>query len=173
MDEFAGEQPVEEELAAVLRDSGGSLAIAEGCTGGLVTALVTRVPGASDYLERGVVPYSYNSNRTLLGVTRETLDHHGVVSGPVAEELAQRIRDTADATWGLSTTGIAGPGGGTRDRPIGTTYIGVAYAGPWESETSYSSWRHRDFSGDRDEIREQMARAALDALLEAIQTTDQ
>lgn len=173
MRQFAGNPPIEEQLGEVLRGSDGFVAVAEGCTGGLVSALISSVPGASDYLDRGVVAYSYDSNRELLGVTREALDRHGVVSAAVAEQLAQRVRDTADTTWGISTTGIAGPSGGTADRPIGTVFVGVAYAGPWESGTSFATSSRREFDGDRTEVREQMARAAIEFLIETIGETDQ
>lgn len=171
MDQFAGSPPVEERLGVTLEDTSGSVAVAEGCTGGLVGGLISRVPGASAYFDRAVVPYSYDSNRHLLGVTRETLDRHGVVSAPVAKQLAQRVRDMADTTWGVSTTGIAGPGGGTTDRPVGTAFLGVAYAGPWESETSFATAHRRKFDGGRTAVREQIARAALTILIDTIEET--
>lgn len=168
MRQFAGEPPVEERVGDRLRDADATLAIAEGCTGGLIAALVSSVPGASEYLDRSIVAYSYDSNRIVLGVTREALDEHGAVSAPVARQLARRVRDMADTTWGLAVTGIAGPTGETPDRPIGTTFVGIAYGGPWESESSYATTARFEFDGDRHAVREQMARAALDTLDDAI-----
>ena len=151
-------------LGDALRESGGTLATAESCTGGLVAARVTAVPGASDYFDRGVVTYAYDAKRELLGVTREALDEHGAVSGPVARQMARRVRDLADTTWGLSVTGIAGPTGGTEEKPVGTVYLGVAYAGEWGSGESYAAFERRHFDGDRGSVKEQAAHGALELL---------
>ena len=149
------------------------MAIAEGCTGGLVSALLTSVPGASDYLVRTVVPYSYDPLRTTMGVTREALDEHGAVSEPVVEALARRARDLSDATWGLATTGIAGPGGGSESDPIGTGYVAVARSAPWGSQASSVGSSRHTFEGNRNEIRERLARTALRSLLERVRDPNQ
>lgn len=156
-------------LGAALRESGATLATAESCTGGLVASLVTAVPGASDYFERGVVTYAYDAKRSLLGVTREALDDHGAVSEPVARQMARRVRDRSDTTWGLSVTGIAGPSGGTEEKPVGTVYLGVAYADEWGSGGSYATVERRVFDGDRRAVRERAAARALDLLLEHVE----
>lgn len=170
MHELADDPPVEERLADALSATDATVATAETCTGGLIGSLLTDVPGSSAYFDRTVVPYSYDSLRDLLGITREALDEHGVVSAPITRQLAQRARDTADTTWGISTTGIAGPSGGTNEKPVGTAFIGVAFAGPWETRTSYARVERHQFDGDRLRIKEHIARQALESLLEATDT---
>jgi len=155
------ETPIAAAVGDRLRDREQTLAVAESCTGGLVGSMVTDVAGSSDYFDRSVVSYSYDAKRALLAVSREALDEHGAVSEAVAREMATGIRDTADTTWGLSTTGVAGPTGGTDETPVGTVYIGVAYAGPWGSETSTSTVRRYEFDGDRQTIKRRIATQAL------------
>lgn len=173
MQRFANDPPIEQRLGEALSDTGATLSLVEGCTGGLAASLVTNVPGASDYLRRAVVPYSYDSLRLVTGVPREMLDEHGAVSRPVATELARRARDMADATWGVAITGIAGPGGGSASKPVGTGYIGIANAAPWGSGRSSASASRHTFDGDRAAIRERLARAALAAIHERLSSTDQ
>ncbi|WP_101296282.1 CinA family protein [Halegenticoccus soli] len=170
MREFAADPPVEERLGEALRRTHATLAVAESCTGGLIGSLLTDVPGASDYFDRSLVAYSYDSKRTVLAVSREALDEHGAVSGAVATEMARGARDTADATWGLATTGVAGPGGGTEDKPVGTVYVGVAYAGEWGTGDSYARATRYEFDGTRRQIKERIARRALSDLLEAVES---
>lgn len=164
MREFAAEPPIEETVGDRLRAADHTVAVAEGCTGGLVTTLLTATPGASDYLDRGLVPYSYDSLRELLAVDRELLDEHGVVSEPVTRALAQAVRDTAGTTWGLATAGVAGPGGGTPEKPVGTAFVAVAYAGEWGTGTSTATVERYDIDGDRQAVRERVARRALSDL---------
>jgi nicotinamide-nucleotide amidase len=152
-----------------LTERNETLAVAESCTGGLLASTVTDVPGSSAYFDRGVVSYSNRAKQQLLGVARESLDAHGAVSLPVATEMAQGIRDTADTTWGVSTTGIAGPGGGTDDKPVGTVYIGVAYAGPWGTDSSTASAYRHEFDGDRTTCKEKFVQQALSELLNRIE----
>lgn len=159
-------------VGETLRTRGETLAVAESLTGGLVGSLVTDVPGASDYFDRGYVTYAYDAKRETLGVSREALDEHGAVSGPVAREMAAGARDRANATWGVSTTGIAGPGGGTDEKPVGLVYVGVAYAAPWGTEASFSRSARAVFDGDRDAVKRRSARRALTALLDAIREVD-
>ncbi|WP_121822179.1 CinA family protein [Halostella salina] len=148
-----------------LRDAGGTVATAESCTGGLVGGRITAVPGASDYYLGTVVAYDNDLKRRLLGVTRESLDQRGAVSAAVARELARGVRDRTDATWGVSTTGVAGPSGGTEETPVGTVYIGVAYAGEWGTESSYATATRHEFDGDRAAVREATVDRALGDLL--------
>jgi nicotinamide-nucleotide amidase len=161
MDQFAEDPPVEARVGDLLRERGETVAVAESCTGGLVGSLLTDVPGSSDYFDRSVVTYSYDAKRDLLAVSREALDEHGAVSEPVAREMARGIRDTADTTWGVATTGVAGPGGGSDEMPVGTVYVGVAYAAPWGSGDSTSSVARYEFDGDRLAVKERFARQAL------------
>ncbi|WP_256392530.1 CinA family protein [Natronoarchaeum rubrum] len=157
-------------LGAALRDADATVAVAESCTGGLIGAELTSVPGSSDYFDRSLVTYAYDAKRQLLGVTREALDERGAVSEPVARQMARGVRDTADTTWGVGVTGVAGPGGGTEETPVGTVYVGVAYAGPWGSESSYATVERYEFDGNRAEVRDAAARRALADLLGEIET---
>ncbi len=152
-----------------LRATDATLAVAESATGGLVASLLTDVPGASDYLDRSVVTYSNDAKQELLAVGREALDAEGAVSAPVASQMASGVRDTAGTTWGLSTSGIAGPTGGTDEKPVGTVFVGVAYAGPWGSETSTVAVDRHEFDGDRVENKRQFAEAALESLSAAVE----
>lgn len=169
MDTHAAEPPVEEQVGAVLREAGETVAVAEAATGGLVGALLTAPPGASDYVDRSYVTYSYDSLREVLAVSRETLDEHGAVSGPAVAAMARAARDRARTDWGLAVAGIAGPGGGTEDRPVGTCVVGVARAAPWESGDSETTTERHVVSGaSRADRRERFARQALTDLLAAV-----
>jgi nicotinamide-nucleotide amidase len=166
----SGEDLIEVRVGVTLEEVGETLATVESCTGGLIGSLVTDVPGASAYYDRGWVTYS-NRAKLELGVPRELIDEHGAVSEPVAREMARAARDAAGTTWAISTTGIAGPEGGTREKPVGTVYIGVARAGPWGSGQSKTTVTVRKYQGSRIEIKHQVARGALQQLLDAIETT--
>ena len=168
MREFASSPPIEKRIGDPLREMDATVAVAESCTGGLIGSLLTDVPGSSDYFDRSLTTYSYDAKRQLLAVSREALDEAGAVSAPVAREMARGVRDTADTTWGVSTTGVAGPEGGTEDTPVGTVFIGVAYAGEWGTGSSTVSVEHYEFDGTRLEIKEQIARQALEDLLDAV-----
>jgi nicotinamide-nucleotide amidase len=169
MHEYAADPPIEESLGEELRSAEHTIAAAESCTGGLIGSLLTDVPGSSDYFDRSLVTYTYDAKLDT-GVSREALDEHGAVSEPVARQMAQAVRDAAGTTWGVSTTGIAGPTGGTEEKPVGTVYIGVAYAGEWGSGETYTTVERREFDGDRLEIKEQIARRALRAVGEELET---
>ena len=169
MYQFAADTPVEERLGEALRERGETVAAAESATGGLAGSLLTDVPGSSDYFDRAVVTYSYDAKRALLAVPREALDEHGAVSEPVARRMAAAVRDTADATWGIATTGVAGPEGGTEEKPVGTVFVGVAYAGEWGTGTSETTVERYEFGGDRIECKERFARQALRDCLAAVE----
>ncbi|SDM11525.1 nicotinamide-nucleotide amidase [Halogranum gelatinilyticum] len=160
---------VSEELGDALRETDATVATAESCTGGLIGSLLTDVAGSSDYFDRSLVTYSYDAKRAQLAVSRESLDEHGAVSEPVAREMATGVRDVADTTWGVATTGIAGPTGGTPEKPVGTVFVGVAYAGEWGSSESYSAVRRYEFDGSRTEVKAKIARQALEDLLAAVE----
>jgi len=155
------DRPIEESLGDRLREADQTIAVAESCTGGLVGSLLTDVPGSSDYFDRSLVTYSYDAKLQALGVSRESLDEHGAVSEPVAREMARGVRDVAGTTWGVATTGIAGPSGGTAEKPVGTVFIAVAFAGEWGSGESYATVERRQFAGTRREIKAGIARRAL------------
>ena len=154
-----------EELAALvvarLTSRREKVALAESCTGGLLASLLTAVPGASAVLDLGVVAYANQVKTSLLGVDEGLLAAHGAVSEPVARALAEGVRRAAGATWGLGLTGIAGPGGGTAEKPIGTVHL--ALAGPRGTEAVARIYR-----GDRDRVRRAAAFESLDLLLRAL-----
>ena len=158
-------------LGEALRAAGATLAVAESATGGLVAARVTDVPGASDYFERGFVTYANRAKQAALGVPREALDAHGAVSAPVAEAMAAGARDVADTTWAVATTGIAGPGGGTEAKPVGTAFVGVARAAPWGTGASWVAAERHAFEGDRATVRERITETALETLREHVEAT--
>jgi len=154
-------RPVEAAVGDALRDAGETVAVAESLTGGLVGSRLTDVPGSSDYFDRAVVAYSNDAKLDALGISRESLDAHGAVSEPVAVGMARGVRDRAGTTWGVSTTGIAGPTGGTDEKPVGLVYVGVAHAAPWGSEDSFARAERYVFDGDRLDVKRASAERAL------------
>lgn len=168
MHQYAEDPPIEEHIGDALSERGETLAVAESCTGGLVGSLLTDVPGSSDYFDRSLVTYSYDAKREVLAVGREILDAEGAVSEPVARQMARSVRDTAGVDWGVSTTGIAGPTGGSAEKPVGTVYVGVARAADWGTGDSWARVKRYEFDGSRREIKEQIARRALRDVLTAV-----
>jgi nicotinamide-nucleotide amidase len=148
-------------VGGMLRDRRMTLALAESCTGGLVARRMTDEAGASDYLLAGLVTYSNEAKQALLGVREATLAAHGAVSEACAREMAGGARRVAGADAGLAITGIAGPGGGTADKPVGTVWLAVALP-------SATHTRRVVLPGDRTEVRERAAQAALDMLRRAL-----
>ena len=148
----------------LLLERGLRLATAESCTGGLVGHLLTNVPGSSAYYLGSIIAYSNEMKVSLLNVSWETLDHFGAVSGEVAQEMALGVRRAMEADIGLSVTGIAGPGGATPEKPVGTTWIGLSTA-------NVNQVRHYLWRGDRLENKEQSARAALQQLVDFLNQT--
>ncbi len=143
-----------EAVAALLTGSGRTLATAESCTGGLVAKRITDLPGSSEYFLGGVVSYANASKMRELGVDEELLEAHGAVSGEVARAMVRGVVGRFGADCGLSITGVAGPGGGTDEKPVGTVHYAVSVDGRIRAE-------HRRFPGDRSDIRERSAQAAL------------
>ncbi len=127
----------------LLRQQQAHLAVAESCTGGLIADLVTNVPGSSDYFVCSAVTYSNKAKMKILGVTARTLDRYGAVSEQTAKEMARGVRQISGATYGLSVSGIAGPGGATIDKPVGTVCIGVATADSIQSRRFNYTFRDR------------------------------
>lgn len=156
-----GEEGIEEVVGRLLRERSWRIATAESCTGGLIGHRITEVPGSSDYFERGVVAYSNRAKVELLGVPEELIRRHGAVSHQVAEAMAEGIRDRAGVEVGLGVTGIAGPTGGTPQKPVGLVYIGVATP----EGTQAQEFR---FLGERSQIKFRTSQAALDMVRRAI-----
>jgi len=159
---------VEKRVGEKLRQREETVAVAESATGGLVGSMLTDVPGSSAYFDRSLVTYSNDAKLEQLAVTREALDEDGAVSEPVVTGMARGVRDGAGTTWGVATTGVAGPGGGTDAKPVGTVYIAVAFAGPWGTETSRTTANRYEFDGDRSACKRQFAEQALEDLLRAL-----
>ena len=153
---FSGEK-MEEVIGLKLTVGGYTLAVAESCTGGLLAQRITEVPGSSKYFIEGVVTYSNESKTRLLGVEPILLLEHGAVSAPVAESMAEGIRNRAATDFALSITGIAGPDGGTEEKPVGTVFIAI-------SSEAGTEHRRLKLPGDRNLIRWRATQAALDML---------
>ena len=153
---FAGET-MEQVVGLKLSVGGYTLAVAESCTGGLLAQRLTDVPGSSKYFIEGVVTYSNDAKIRSLGVEPILLLEHGAVSGPVAEAMAEGMRKRAETDFGLAITGIACPGGGTEEKPVGLVYIALAS----ESGTEH---RKLNLPGDRHLVRWRASQAALDLL---------
>lgn len=152
-------KPLEVQVGELLRRRGLRLAIAESCTGGLISHRVTNVPGSSTYYMGGVTAYAYEAKVRILGVRWETLETWGAVSQQTVLEMAQGVRKALAADIGLSISGIAGPGGGTPEKPVGLTWIGLSAEGIDEA------WQHI-WTGDRLQVKEQSAEAALQLLVD-------
>ncbi len=135
-----------------------TITTAESCTGGLIAAALVNVPGVSGQLEEGYITYSNGAKEKLLGVSHETLEKYGAVSSQTAEEMAKGAKKAANADISIISTGIAGPDGGTKEKPVGLVYLACCLGDDTEVE------RHI-FSGDRQEVRQSSVLAAL-ALVE-------
>lgn len=147
-----------EALSALLGHTRAQLAVAESCTGGLIGHLVTSVAGSSAYFRGGVIAYSNDVKMGLLGVKEATLLQHGAVSRETVVEMVHGAIDVFAAEWGVATSGIAGPGGGSPDKPVGTVDIAVCHA------TGPSVHRRFLFAGDREAIKLGAACEALQLL---------
>ena len=145
-------------MLSIMRRAGQTLAVAESCTGGLIAQRITSVPGCSEYFKLGVVPYSKDAKKAVLKISPQVLRKFGAVSEQVAIAMAQRVRRIVDADWGIAVTGIAGPSGATKAKPVGLVYLAVA--GP-----DGVICRRHFFKGTRHNIRKKAAEAALDLLI--------
>jgi PncC family amidohydrolase len=145
---------IEEEVGALLLGRGMTLAVAESCTGGLIGHRLTNVPGSSAYFLGGCVTYGNRAKETVLGVEHDLLDREGAVSAAVARAMARGVRRLLDADMALAVTGIAGPSGGSPEKPVGLVFIAL------DSSRGTEVARHL-FTGDRGAVKEQSADAAL------------
>ena len=149
--------PLEIQVGELLRQHGLRLAVAESCTGGLIGHRLTNVAGSSTYYMGSVTAYAYEAKVRLLNVRWETLEKHGAVSGETVIEMARGVRHALAADVGLSVSGIAGPGGGTPEKPVGTVWIGLS--SPEDEFAELFVWQ-----GDRIQNKEHSAEAALQLL---------
>jgi nicotinamide-nucleotide amidase len=148
-------------VGEMLRSRGLKIAAAESCTGGLVMARLTEVPGSSAYVDRGIVAYSNQSKTDLLGVPASLIAAHGAVSEPVAEAMASGMVRCSGADVALGVTGVAGPAGGTPEKPVGMVAIAAAWARNGIIETRVRTF---NFVGGREMVRFQASQAALDMI---------
>jgi len=155
-------KPLEVLVGELLLQRGLWLAVAESCTGGLIGHLLTNVPGSSAYYMGSVTAYANEAKARLLGVSWDTLEKYGAVSAETVVEMARGIRLALTSDIGISVSGIAGPTGGTPDKPVGTVWIGLS-----TPKEEYA--RHYLWSGDRLAIKKQSAQAALQLLVEHLQ----
>jgi nicotinamide-nucleotide amidase len=154
------EETLESAVARLLEAQNATLALAESCTGGLLAKRLTDVPGSSAYFKEGLVTYSNESKERLLGVPHELLVEHGAVSEPVARAMAEGARELAGTDYGLSVTGVAGPDGGTEEKPVGLVFVGLSDAeGTFAEKLDLSAWAR-----SREAIRERSANRAFDLL---------
>ena len=150
------------QIAERLLARGEWLALAESCTGGLVAKLCTDIAGSSGWFERALVTYSNRAKQELLGVPEALLTSHGAVSESCATAMAEGLLRSSPAQWGIAVTGIAGPGGGSAEKPVGTVWIS------WLHRGHAPDTRMELFRGDREQVRAQTAELALSVLLEKL-----
>lgn len=155
------EQRFAQQIGQALRDRGWSFALAESCTGGLLSHYITNIPGSSDYFAGGIVAYAYQAKVDLLNVSWETLETHGAVSLPTVLEMARGARHAFQADVALSISGIAGPGGGTPKKPVGTVYFGL-------SSRLGEDTLHYHSQGSRQENKHNFALQALQYVWEHV-----
>ena len=148
-------------ISNLLKEKNLTIATAESCTGGLISHSITNFPGSSDYFDRGIVSYSNNAKTELLDVSKDLLEKYGAVSEQVAKAMAEGVRCKSNVDIGLATTGIAGPTGGTIEKPVGLVYIAV-------SKADKTIVKQFQFSNDRLQNKESTCNAALQMLLELL-----
>jgi nicotinamide-nucleotide amidase len=148
-------------IANLLKQKHLTVATAESCTGGLISHSLTNISGSSVYFDRGIVSYSNNAKMELLGVYKEILEKYGAVSEQIAKVMAEGVRTKSNVDIGISTTGIAGPTGGTKEKPVGLVYIAV-------STTKNVVVKKFQFTGDRLQNKENTCNAALQMLLDTL-----
>ena len=153
-----------QQLATVLTAQGQMLATAESCTGGMIAAACTDLAGSSQWFERGFVTYSNAAKHELLSVPETLIEAHGAVSQPVAQAMACGAVTHSHAHCAVAVTGVAGPGGGSDEKPVGTVWFGWSVRGQWHTE-------HKLFAGDRAQVRSATVQHALTQLLTYLTAT--
>ena len=164
---FPEEQELIDRIGVALMQRRERMGTAESCTGGLIAAACTSLSGSSQWFERGVVSYSDSSKTELLGVPAALIGLHGSVSGEVALHMARGLLAHAPIDWARAVTGIAGPSGGSQDKPVGLVWLALVHAG-----SAPKVW-HELFSGDRHAVRIATLRSGLMALCETLEDKDQ
>lgn len=154
---------LETRVGVLLRQRGFTIAAAESCTGGLVGHRITNIPGSSDYYLGSVTAYAYEAKARLLGVSWDTLNTFGAVSDEVVLAMAAGVRKALDADVGIAISGIAGPGGGTPEKPVGLVYFGLSMPAHPDSSA------HQIFPGSRQEVKQQSADFILRWLMERLE----
>jgi nicotinamide-nucleotide amidase len=148
-----------EQLGYKLKAGGLKIATAESCTGGWIAEVITEVPGSSAWFDRGFVTYSNNAKAEMLDVNPETLAQHGAVSAEIAQQMAAGALANSEADWAVAVTGIAGPDGGSEEKPVGTIYIA------WQNKNGLTNVERMQFLGDRNQIRRQTVVKAITSIL--------
>jgi len=156
-------QDLVEKLSNLLKEKDMTLVTAESCTGGLLSATITHKPGATEVFERGFITYSNEAKQELLDVPADTLDKYGAVSPETAEMMATGALDNSNAGLAVSITGIAGPDGGTDDKPVGLVFFGYALKGGSAGSMQYQ------FEGTREQIRTTAVVTALKSLITVLE----
>jgi nicotinamide-nucleotide amidase len=162
IDDDAALARLAEAVGDLLRRAGQTLVTAESCTGGWISKAVTDIPGCSGWFDCGIAAYSYEAKQALLGVRPETLIRHGAVSEETVLEMVSGALIHSGATVAVAVTGIAGPGGGTTDKPVGTVWIA------WKRRGGYPRMRCFHFDGDREHVRRRTVAAAFEGLREIL-----
>jgi len=144
-------------LHYTLRKKGKTVSVAESCTGGIISGLLTQLPGSSQFFILGIVTYNNTAKAKILGISPRLIAKKGAVSGEVAQRMAISVRKLSGADFGIGITGIAGPGGATTQQPLGTVFIAIA-------SKKNVALRKFKFSGDRPMVRKKSARKALEML---------
>ncbi len=168
----ADQQAAAESLAEALRSRGLRLVTAESCTGGLIAAACTSLAGSSEWFERGFVTYSNDAKTELLGVSASVIEKHGAVSEAVARAMAEGALLRSRAQVAVSVTGVAGPGGATPGKPVGTVWLAICRSGASAGGVSHATTAMRlQCAGDRAAVRGQTVLTALQALLDSLGRT--
>ena len=152
-----------EKISIILKEKNLKIATAESCTGGLISHTLTNISGSSEYFDRGIVSYSNKAKIEILGVSQDILEKFGAVSKQVAKAMAEGVRLRSNVDIGIATTGIAGPTGGTKEKPVGLVYIAI-------STVDKTIVKKFQFSGNRLENKESTCNTALKILLDSITT---
>jgi nicotinamide-nucleotide amidase len=155
-------QQLARQLGAAAQAGHHTLVTAESCTGGWIAKVLTDIAGSSAWFECGIAAYSYESKQALLGVRPETLEHHGAVSRETVLEMVSGALVHSGATMSVAVTGIAGPSGGTADKPVGTVWVA------WKRRGGYPTAEVFHFAGDREAVRRQTVHAALQGLMRLV-----